>query len=93
MGKFKNEEDRLIAVNCTIRKSDLELAEIMGSKVVDGKTVTNTSFGFRQVFGAVRRFGEALQVLEQVRANPRQARKLVDGFLGPIEATEASSDS
>jgi hypothetical protein len=93
MGKFKSAEERLIAVNCTIRKTDLELAEIMGSRTVDGKTVVNTSLGFRQVFGAVRRFGEALQVLEKVRANPRQARKLVDAFLGPLDAIEASTDS
>jgi len=93
MGKFKDEKDRLIAVNCTISKSDLELAEMMGSRLVDGKTVVNTSLGLRQVFDAVRRFGLALQVLEKIRANPRQARKLVDAFLGPIEATGASSDS
>lgn len=93
MGKFKSEKDRLIAVNCTISKSDLELAEMMGSKLVDGKTVVNTSLGLRQVFEAVRKFGEALKVLESIRANPRQARKLADAFLGPIEISEASSDS
>jgi hypothetical protein len=93
MGKFKNEQDRLIAVNCTISKSDLELAEMMGRRVVDGKTTVNTSLGLRQVFEAVRKFGLALQVLENIRANPRQSRKLVDAFLGPVDIKEASSDS
>lgn len=93
MGKFKAEKDRLIAVNCTISKSDLELAEMMGSRLVNGETVVNTSLGLRQVFDAVRQFGIALQILEKIRANPRQARKLVDAFLGPVETTVAGNDS
>lgn len=74
--------ERLVAVNCTIRPEDLELATMMGATVVKGEPTTNTSLGFREVFNAVRKFGDALIIMRQIQKNPRQAKKLVDGFLG-----------
>lgn len=80
MGVSKSPEDLLVAVNCTIKQDDLLLAENLGKTVVKGREVVNTSLGFRNVFDAVRSMGEAVIVLQRIKANPKNTKKLVEEF-------------
>lgn len=80
MGKTKPKDQLLEAVNCTLPQEDVQLAKTLGTSVVKGKEVVNTSLGFRRVFQTVRVVGAAIAVLEEIRENPRKAKKLVDGF-------------
>lgn len=80
MGLTKAPDDLLVAVNCTIKQDDLKLAEDLGTTVVRGRQVVNTSLGFRNAFNALRNMGEAVVVLRKIRDNPKQTKKLVEEF-------------
>lgn len=80
MGLTKAPDDLLVAVNCTIKQDDLKLAEDLGTTVVKGRQVVNTSLGFRNAFNALRSMGEAVVVLRKIRDNPKQTKKLVEEF-------------
>lgn len=91
MGLTKAPDDLLVAVNCTIKQDDLKLAEELGTNLVKGKKVVNTSLGFRNAFNALRSMGQAVVVLGKIKANPKQAKRLVEEFF--TENPWASTDS
>lgn len=80
MGVTKAPDKVLVAVNCTIKQDDLQMAETLGTTVVKGKEVVNTSLGFRNAFNALRSMGSAVVTLRKIRNNPKQTKKLVDQF-------------
>lgn len=80
MGLTKHPDDLLVAVNCTIKKADLELAETLGTNVVKGREVVNTSLGFRNAFDRLRGMGAAVITLNQIRKNPKQTKKLIEDY-------------
>lgn len=91
MGVTKAPDKVLVAVNCTIKQDDLQMAETLGTTVVKGKEVVNTSLGFRNAFNALRSMGSAVVTLRQIRNNPKQTKKLVDQFF--TENPWASTDN
>lgn len=91
MGLTKDPDELLVAVNCTIKKDDLKMAEKLGTTVVKGREVVNTSLGFRNAFNALRSMGSAVVILSRIRENPKQAKKLVEEFF--TENPWASIDS
>jgi hypothetical protein len=92
MGLSKPEEQKFEAINCTLPKDDVKLAKELGTIVKpDGRTVINTSLGFRKVFETVRIVGVAISVLEQIRQNPNNAQKLAESFF--VKYYKAKTDS
>jgi hypothetical protein len=93
MGLTKPPEDRFEAINCTLPKEDVELAKELGTVVKpDGRTVINTSLGFRRVFETVRIVGIVLSILQQIQENPEKAKELADSFFATYYGT-ATTDS
>jgi len=93
MGLTKPEEQKFEAINCTLPKADVQLAKELGTVTkADGRTVINTSLGFRKVFETVRIVGVAISVLEQIRQNPSNAQKLAESFFATYYGS-AKTDS
>lgn len=81
MGLTKPDEKKFEAINCTLPKDDVRLAKELGRIVKpDGRTVINTSLGFRKVFETVRIVGVAVGILEEIRDNPEKAKELTESF-------------
>ena len=96
MGKTKLEDEKFLAINCTISQEDLKLAKEMGETdriSSTGEPVYNISLGIRRVFFASRQLANILIMLEEIRklkGLPATARKMLDKILGPMSANTDS---
>lgn len=81
MGVRKDPRQKVVAINCTLRKQDLEAAAELGKYInANGEIEINISRGIRQAFVCVRIFAGALAALAEIKSHPKKAEEIVERY-------------